>query len=164
VYLARDRTENNNQLRRRLLWWGIGLIALLVLIISSFIRDLGIRDQALRREWLTSLLSVVTGTFAIFTFGMFISPVLAYRKHLNNVMDGRKREIRGSFKGIEESQVVRDGVWFYPVTISAGDPLDEADDRLLYYDANKPLPGWHVGQILSISAHDKAIASYTAAE
>jgi hypothetical protein len=164
VYLAQDRTDNNKQLHGRLIWWGIPMFILISIVLAVFIRDLGTRDQALRSEWLTSLLSVLAGALGIFTFGMFISPVLSYRRHLHYVLDGRKREVRGTLKKIDNVPVMRDGVRFYPVTISAGDLKDEADDRLLYYDANKPLPGWREGQLLSVFAHDKTIAAYTAAE
>jgi hypothetical protein len=164
LYLAIDRAENNQQLRRRLIGWGIPVILLLACIIAVFVKDLGIKEPSLRHEWLISLLSVTAGALGIFAFGMFISPVLSYRKLLNNVLNGRTRAVQGTFKSIGGVPVMRDGVRVYPVTISAGNPADEADDRLLYYDANKPLPGWRAGQALAITAHDKTIAAFTAAE
>ena len=61
---------------------------------------------------------------------------------------------------MEEIAVDRDGVKYYPMMLSVGNMDDPEDDRLFYYDANLPRPDWKCGEMLTVTAHDKALGAW----
>lgn len=154
MYTEQDFQDIQNQLKQRWIAVGIPCLILLAAVIASFV---------LRIKWLTVALSLVLGAGFIFLHGMLISPVAAYRSHLDNVLHGKTRSTTGAFKEMEEQSVMRDGVKFYPLMISVGDMNDPEDDRLFYYDANLPRPDWKYGEMLTLTAHDKALGVWTRA-
>lgn len=154
MYTEQDYEDIRNQLKKRWLAVSVPSLMLLAGIVVSFI---------LRVKWVTVVLSVVLGAGFIFFHGMLISPLAAYRNHLNNVLHGKTRSATGAFKEMEEQSVMRDGVRFYPLMISVGDMDDPEDDRLFYYDANLPRPDWKIGETLTLTAHDKALGAWTRA-
>ena len=105
-------------------------------------------------------LSVLLGAGCIFCYGLLLSPVIAYRKHLDEVLHGRVRSTTGAFKEMETQIVMRDGVKYYPMMISVGDMENPEDDRLFYYDANLPRPDWKSGEMLTVTAHDKSLGAW----
>ena len=117
----------------------------------------------LRIRWLTIALSVLLGAFCIFSYGMLLSPVIAYRRHLDEVLHGKVRSTTGVFKEMENQPVMRDGVRYYPMMISVGDMENPEDDRLFYYDANLPRPDWKMGETLTVTAHDKSLGAWVRA-
>ena len=135
------------------IWTALGIPALVLLaaVVASFV---------LRIKWLTIGLSLVLGVFCIFGYGMLLSPVIAYRRHLDEVLHGRVRSTTGAFKEMEAQTVMRDGVKYYPVMISVGDMENPEDDRLFYYDANLPRPDWKTGEMLTVTAHDKSMGAW----
>ena len=80
-------------------------------------------------------LTILLGAFMIFSYGLLLYPVIAYGRHLDEVLHGRVRQLTGAFKEMEEGAVVRDGVQHYPMTLNVGDMESQEDDRLFYYDA-----------------------------
>ncbi len=149
MYTEEDFARVEKQRKRRLmcLWIPFGLAAALIIFF------------AVKRlpEALVSALTIVTGAAAIFFHGLFISPVSAYYRHLDNVMHGRTRTVKGAFKELGQEDVDRDGVSYYPMMISVGNMADEEDDRLLYYDAFLPRPDFVRGQMMTVTVHDKAV-------
>ena len=154
MYTEQDYAEISNQLKSRWTALGIPALALLAAVIASFV---------LRIRWLTIGLSLVLGVFCIFSYGMLLSPVIAYRRHLDEVLHGRVRSTTGAFKEMEAQPVMRDGVKYYPVMISVGDMENPEDDRLFYYDANLPRPDWKTGEMLTVTAHDKSMGAWARA-
>ena len=67
------------------------------------------------------------------------------------------------FKEMEETAVMREGVKYYPMMLSVGDMDNPEDDRLFYYDANLPRPDWQIGDMLTVTAHDKALGAWVKA-
>ena len=47
------------------------------------------------------------------------------------------------------------------LTVNVGNMESEEDDRLFYYDANLPRPDWRRGEMLTVTAHDKAMGAWT---
>ncbi|MDO5328099.1 MAG: hypothetical protein Q4G00_15500 [Clostridia bacterium] len=154
MYTEQDYTEIRGQIRRRSLALGIPAVVLLAGVIVSFV---------FRIKWLTMGLSVLLGAFCIFGYGMLLYPVTAYGRHLDEVLHGRVRSTTGAFKEMEEQAVLREGVRYYPMMISVGDMENPEDDRLFYYDANLPRPDWKVGEMLTVTAHDKALGAWVKA-
>jgi len=154
LYTEQDYTEIRSQIRRRSLALGVPAVVMLAGVIVSFV---------FRIKWLTMGLSVLLGAFCIFGYGMLLYPVRAYGRHLDEVLHGRVRSTTGAFKEMEEQAVLREGVRYYPMMISVGDMENPEDDRLFYYDANLPRPDWKVGEMLTVTAHDKALGAWVKA-
>ena len=154
MYTEQDYTDISNQLKSRWAALGVPALMLLAAVIASFV---------FRIKWLTIGLSLVLGVFCIFSYGMLLSPVIAYRRHLDEVLHGRVRSTTGAFKEMEAQPVMRDGVKYYPVMISVGDMENPEDDRLFYYDANLPRPDWKPGDMLTVTAHDKSMGAWARA-
>ena len=151
MYSEQDYREISAQLRKRWIVLLVPCALLLAAVIACFI---------LRSRLLTTALTMLLGFGFIFCYGLFISPVAAYRRHLDDVLFGRVRQITGAFKEMEETAVLREGVQYYPMLINVGNMQEPEDDRLFYYDANLPRPEWQVGDRLVITAHDKAVGAW----
>ncbi len=157
MYKTNDWEENNRQLKRRLLALLIPLALFLAGIVVSLLPDV-------RLQWLTILLTILGGAMVIFCYGMFLSPVLSYSRHLKNVLEGRKRETTGRLTEVGSQSCFREGVEYYPMTVNVGEKGDEADDRLFYYDVHKGMPPFEPGDLITIVSHDKAVADIRRAE
>lgn len=155
MYKQEDYTALSSQLKRRLIWCLIPIALLLAALAASF---------AFRIQWLSVLLMIVTGALAIFLWDIALSPLVAYRRYLRDLLAGRKREYTGSFRGFEDRQMIREGVPCYAFLLNVGDPADEKDDRLLYWDAYLPLPDWQKGMGLWVSTFDKSVCQWQAQE
>ncbi len=154
MYTEQDYQDIRGQIKRRFLALGIPALTLLAAVIVSFV---------FRIKWLTVALSLVLGAGCIFSYGMLLSPVIAYGRHLDEVLHGRVRSTTGVFKEMEAQTVMRDGVKYYPMIISVGDMENPEDDRLFYYDANLPRPDWKTGETLTVTAHDKSMGAWARA-
>lgn len=152
MYSQKSYQENRQQLKSRLLFVCLPVLALFVLMLVSFF---------LRwPEAVTVVLSVVTFGLSIFCYSMFISPIRAYGKHIDHALNGRTRQITGSFLVMEEETVWRDGVRFYAFMISVGDKKEEENHRLFYMDANFPRPEWKEDDLLLITSYDNRVTAW----
>ncbi len=151
MYTEQDYSAISAQFKKRVLVASIPAVLLLGGIVWSFI---------VRIKWLTMLLTALTGAYCVFMHGMLIAPIAAYRRHIANALTGRTRKTTGIFKEMETTAVQREGVQYFPMLITVGDPADPEDDRLFYYDANLPRPDWTSGQKLTITSHDKFVADW----
>lgn len=151
MYTQNDLEEISVQLRRRVGLWALPQLPLLAALIYSLI---------IRNQVLTIVISVLMGWIAVFAAGVSIAPVAAYHKYLRGLLSGRKRELSGVFKGFDIDTVMRDKVRYVPLMLNVGDIDEPKDDRLLYWDANLPLPDWQLGDKLWISSHDKSVADW----
>ena len=154
LYTEQDYADIRAQIKGRALALGIPAALLLAGVIVSFV---------FRIRYLTIGLSLVLGAFCIFGYGLLLSPVIAYGRHLDSVLHGRVRSTTGAFKEMEEQPVTRDGVRYYAMMLSVGDMENPEDDRLFYYDANLPRPDWKMGEMLTVTAHDKALGAWVRA-
>lgn len=151
MYTENDFQEISVQLKKRITVLVIPALLLLAAVIVSFV---------FRSQLLTTVLSLLMGVYSLFSFSMFIYPVLAYKRHLHYVLHGRVRKLTGAFKEMDETIALRDGVRFYPMLINVGKMENAEDDRLFYYDANLPRPDWQVGDMITITSHDKAVGAW----
>ncbi|MBR0407643.1 MAG: hypothetical protein IJI53_06375 [Clostridia bacterium] len=154
MYTEQDYSDICAQIKQRRLALAIPMAMLLAGVIVSFV---------FRIKWLTTALSLLLGAALVFCQGMLISPLTAYRRHLDEVLHGRTRTTTGAFKEMEEVAVMRDGVKYYPMMLSVGNMDDPEDDRLFYYDANLPRPDWKNGDMLTVTAHDKSLGAWVRA-
>ena len=151
MYTARDQKAIQAQSKRRLLCAAAPAAILLALIVWSFVA---------RVQWATVALTIVLGCGALFFDGLLLAPLRAYGRFLQNALHGRTHETRGRFLHLESQSVLREGVAFYPLTITVGDGADRKDDRLFYFDAQKPLPAFTPGEPLVLTSHDNQITAF----
>lgn len=151
MYSQQDLQDISRQLRTRILVWAIPEALLIAGIILSIIR---------RVELLTMLLVILFSFIAIFSWGLYLSPVRKYMKFLDSALNGRNRSLQGHFRFFEQEKAVRDGVQFVPFYVNIGEGSEEEDDRLLYYDSNLPTPDWRTGEKLLVVSQDKAVISW----
>lgn len=152
MYTAQNYQDNRAQLRSRTLAVSLPALVFFVLMIVSF---------ALRwAEAVTVILSIITFSLFIFGYSMFIAPVRAYGKHIDHALNGRTRQLTGTFLEMEEEAVWRDGVAFYPFTISVGDKSEEGNHRLFYMDANFPRPDWKEDDELTLTSYDNRVTAW----
>ena len=155
MYTEQDYQDIQAQYKRRLLTVVIPAAVLAAGAILCLDRRLILPGAAL---------TLICGVMCIFCLEMLVLPVKRYRQHLDNVLHGKTRTTTGTFKEMEEKAVPREGVKFYPLMLSVGNPQNPEDDRLFYYDANLPRPDWQEGETLTVTAHDKAIGAWTRGE
>jgi len=170
LYTEQDYQDICAQARRR---W-IALLIPCALLFCGVIACFGWREQI--NQWLGAPassetaqhlalgLTALAGVVFVFCQGVFISPVLCYRRHLDGVLHQRTRQTTGAFKQMELAPVTRDGVRFYPFLINVGKMTDEEDDRLFFWDVTLPIPNWQPGQKITVTAHDKALGAWEYAE
>lgn len=155
MYSEQDYQAISAQYKSRLSAVCLPAAALLGLAVFCFVR---------RIIWLGIASTILCGAVCIFCMELFVLPVKHYRRHLDNVLHGRVRSTTGAFKEMEEKAVPREGVKYYPMMLSVGNPDNPEDDRLFYYDANLPRPDWKAGEIITVTAHDKAVGAWSREE
>ena len=110
LYSQTDKDTAKKQLTRRLI-----VLALLALIpnIPAVVLLLTVRIQ-----WLSAALSILGGAAAIFCWGMFCQPIVAYLRYLHEVIGGRSHEFTGELTEIAQDSV-REGVACKSATMPA---------------------------------------------
>lgn len=151
MYDKNDLSKARRSARNALLLMLLPAIPLLGGVVWSFI---------VRVKWLTMLLSMLTGCWIVFIYHMVLVPRRAYLEHIESAMGRSQKEFEGRYTRMEETPVERNNVMYYAFYLNVGEKQDPEDDRLFYYDALKPLPGWKAGDRLHISSYDKFVSSY----
>lgn len=151
MYTKEDFESINLQFRHRVFFMLIPELLLLIALILSFV---------FRVQWLSVLLFCLIGAIALFTWGIYLSPLASYRKYLKDLLTGRQREYLGRFLGFDANDVVRDGVRFMPFMLDVSEIPQGSDDRLLYYDKQLPPPSWQIGMQLCITTFDKSVTAW----
>ena len=151
MYTEQIYQSNLQRIKKRSILLGTPAALVLIAIIWSFI---------VRIKFLTMALTIVVGVYSIFCYGLLLFPLIAYSRHMDQILHGRTHTLTGFFKEMEDAVVVREGVEFHPMIMSVGNLENEDDDRLYYYDANLEKPDWQVGEKLTITAHDKSVGNW----
>ena len=87
----------------------------------------------------TAALTVLGGGAFLFLFGVWAKPALDYLRHVERMLYGRKRETVGVLTRFSPELCERDGLWCHAMMVNLGSG-EEEDDRLVYYDDEKPAP------------------------
>lgn len=151
MYTEHDILSINQQMKRRIAAWLLPEILLLTAIALSLVW---------RLQWLTASLFALLCAVILFSLVNFILPVKWYRAFLGNAVRGRNRTDTVAFVALGAEAVTREGVRFYPVTMRADIPKQELDERLYYWDANLPFPGWASGETIQVTSHERMITAW----
>lgn len=155
MYTQDDYVSITGQIKKRAFALGILTAALCGLFIFGFVMHL---NRVESWQWISYVSLLLAAALCLFCDGMLIAPLRAYRRHLKDVLFGRTREMTGRFKAIDSTPCLREGVMFYPVLLSQGDLENEEDDRLFYFDVQKPFPDFAAGDEVAVASHDRRIA------
>lgn len=158
MYTETDLNSIQTQLKKRSIALLIPVAILLVLFIYAVTQHMH-RNESL--AWLAYASLFLLTVLVIFCDSFFLSPLRAYKHHIKDALYGRTRELKGFFKSIDSTPCLRDNVAFYPLILSEGDLNNEEDDRLFYFDAQKPFPPISVGDSITIISNDKRVAKIT---
>ena len=156
LYTQTDRDEVLAMRKRRMLVVWVPTALLLLLAIGSFVY---FRLNHNETAWgITGMITILAGAYCIFFYGVYLRPVLKYKRHLDYMLDGRKRVTEGTLKEIGETVQDRDGIDCYSVLLNVGEKDDPEDDRQFYLDAYKSLDGFHPGDRVIVESNDRMIA------
>ena len=151
LYTEADKTSVKKQLLRRL---AVTCVLALIPNIPSIVLL-----YTARIRWLSMLLSMLGGAAAIFYYGMYTQPVIAYLRYLNEIIGGRSHEFTGELTEIAQDSV-REGVPCKSLLF-----CDDAGDaqRLCYYDEVKYQKGCvTMGSRYRVTVHGQSIIAISA--
>lgn len=158
MYTEEDHRQAEALLKKRM--WIATLPAALIAVVGIVLFVIG-RMQRSDSMWIaTAVLTILAGVYFLFLYGVYARPVRLYRKHVEYMLGGRMRETCGVFKSFAEETSDREGLECHALFINVGDKDDPEDDRLLYYDAQKPRPEIPLGTRVKVLSNDKMIASF----
>lgn len=151
MYTEQDLLSIRKQLKTR--WSILGVIALV--FIAGIVYSLIIRVEAL-----TTGLTIALGVILILAFDLTLKPLHCYASLLDDLLHGLTRQLDCAYQSIDADISLVDGVKYYGMTVLQNDEDGgEAFERLLYWDAQKPIPQLQQGDKLHIVYHDRMIAS-----
>ncbi len=114
MYSTGDIADLKSQKTRCILAWLVPEALLIGLVIFSFVR---------RIQWLTASLFALLGCVILFSLSFYVLPLARYQKHLERALFGRQRRSVLAFQSAEDKTVIREGVVFVPVRMTAGSRL-----------------------------------------
>lgn len=152
-------TENDLQAIMRQQWkrWIImGIIGLAFMggVVYSLV---------IRSEVMTSGLTLLMGALLIFFYDLTIRPLHCYACLLNSLLHGRTRELDCVFLSADADVSVVDGVEYFALNLQQKNDEGNTFERMLYWDAQKPLPPLTGGEQVHITYHDRMVANLTVA-
>lgn len=154
MYTPEDEAQARRLWKKRLWLSLLPLIAGLGAGIGLFIAG---RMQRSDTMWMgTAALTVLGGGAFLFLFGVWARPALDYRRHVERMLRGRKRETVGILTSFSPELCERDGLWCHAMMLNLGSG-EEEDDRLFYYDDEKPAPAMPVGTRVRVESNDKMV-------
>jgi hypothetical protein len=156
LYSQSDRDEVITRVKKRSMIVWVPAAAMLALAIAAFVLYRLRHDES---GWIVSAaFTILGGAYAVFFYGVYLRPMRKYKRHLDYMLDGRKRVTEGILKEVSETVQDRDGVDCRCVLMNVGDKDDPEDDRLFYLDAFKSMEDFQAGDRVRIESNDRMIA------
>ncbi len=150
-YSEQDLQKNATQLRSTLLAIGVPSLLFAAALVYSLI---------VRVEWLTTLVTLLWGGLLLFLWDMKLAPVLAYRKHLNGILGGLRREVEGRVVSFSEEGIFQEGVFFNEMIVNCDPNMDPEGERLFYVDRCKAAPAIVPGDCVRVASNGKYMTSW----
>ena len=158
MYSHNDLAQIDKLHKKRCGWTAAPAVLIVALAVAVFVYGQLQRSDHLWK--LTAALTILGVGYGLFFYGVYVRPVRIYRRHVQFMLEGRKRETTGVFKSFADSVSDRDGVQCHAVMLNVGTADDPEDDRLFYYDAQFPRPAVPFGTLVTVQSNDKMIASF----
>jgi len=157
LYSQTDRSLAKAEVTKRKLIVFIPIILTGLLSVAIFV---WFRLQHDVSGWIySSLIMIIGGAYGIFFYGVYLKPMLVYRKHVDYMLDGRMRETEGVLKEISSDIEDKEGLDCYALYVNIGQGNHPEDDRLLYLDAQKSIHGLQIGMCIHAESNDKMISN-----
>lgn len=160
VHSQEDNARNRARIRKLVVLFAILLAVAAALVTASLIlRENTSLDnpREMPSQVCAMAVTFVIGAIIIFLWSMKLSPLLAYRRYLRETAGGLTRDVQGIITRMDEDVTFREGLYFYGMIVNVGEPNNPEDERLLYWDAQKPKPAWHTGGSACLRAHGNDI-------
>ena len=136
--LARARAKKSALLSAALLLLGVALLALALVMRIKPLAFAGL---------------IVPAMAAYFTFDVWCSPRLKYLRFLQDLLGGRRHQLRGVVKGVAgQARNSEEGVPVHDVTVRAE---GEEMDTLFYWDDQRTLPQADPQRLMDITAYGR---------
>ena len=156
LYNESDRAVATAELRKRRFRVATPAALLLILAIASFVWFRMRHDAG---GWLvTGLITFFSGSFFLFFYEVYQRPVSLYKKHVDFMLDARKRETEGILHGLDREPKDKDGLDCVSFSVNIGELNAPEDDRLFYLDALKPMPDLQEGTRVRVLSSDRMVA------
>jgi len=150
-YSDQDLRQNAAQLRRVLLGVSLFSLPFLAGLVASLIQ---------RAQWLTVLVTILWGGLLLFYGEMKVAPVLAYRKHLGDILSGLRRTAEGLVVSLSEQGTYKDGVFFDTLILNGDPQMDPEGERLFYVDRCKERPALVTGDFVRVTANGNYVTAW----
>jgi len=150
-YSDQDLRSNAAQLRRVLLGISLLSLPLAAVLAASLVQ---------RMQWLTVFVTILWGGLLLFYREMKIAPVLAYRKHLSDILSGLRRTAQGKVVSLSEEGTYKDGVFFDTLVINGDPQMDPEGERLFYVDRCKERPPLATGDFVRVTANGNYVTAW----
>lgn len=148
MYTQQDLNTVTKQKNKR--WLILGAVCLLLL--AGIVYSLAIRMEAL-----TAGLTVLLGALLIFFYDLTIKPLRCYEIFLRNALHGRTRMLDCTYLSTDADVSLVEGVKYYALSLEQTGDDGTPFERMLYWDALKPVPPLNKGDRLHIVYHDRMI-------
>ena len=156
MYTQEELRQVQLQLKKKRLAAAIPTLLLLAVAIAVFVAGRMRRSDA---AWiLSALLTIFGGGYALFQYGLSIRPAKTYRNCVQEMLHGRMRQTEGVLKAFSEDICDRNGLPFHAVLLNVGEKNAPEDDRLFYWDAQKPNPEFSLGMQVRVFSNDNRIS------
>lgn len=155
MYTREDEDQARRLWKKRL---GLALVPMIVGLAAGI--TLFVVGQMRRSDtlWMaTAALTVLGGGAFLFLLGVWAKPALDYLHHVERMLHGRKRETVGVLTRFSPELCERDGLWCHAMMVNLGSG-EEEDDRLFYYDDEKPAPQLPIGTRVRVESNDKMVS------
>lgn len=112
---------------------------------------------ALRIKWGAAAAAAVGGCLCYGFYSLKAKPYINYRRFLRDIREGLSRETDAWFVSLGGAPRTVDGVEVRDFLVRVGD--EEEDERLFYWDEDKPLPRVEAGQKLHIVSYGNFVTA-----
>ena len=154
MYTPEDEALARRLWKKRL---GIALVPLALGLAAGIALFIVGRMQRSDTLWMaTAALTVLGGGAFLFLFGVWAKPARDYLRHVGLMLRGRKRETVGILTRFSPEVCERDGLWCHAMMVNLGSGEAE-DDRLFYFDDEKPAPPMPVGTRVRVVSNDRMV-------
>ena len=159
MYSEEELTQVRKLESKRLWIAVIPAVLTLAAAIGLFVYGQHIRSDQL---WMvTAALSILSGCYFFFMYGLYVRPMHMYRVHIDCMLHGRRHESTGVLKAFDEKVSLKNEVECYSLILNVGQMDDGEDDRLFYYDIHKAKPDISLGTRISIQSNDMMVADFS---
>ena len=156
LYTEQDRTDATSELHKRRFRVLAPSVLLLLVAIASFVWFRMHHDVS--SWWITACLTLLAGAYFLFFYEVYQRPVSLYKRHVDFMLDARKRETIGILHSVDREPKDKDGLDCISFSVNVGEHEAPEDDRLFYLDALKPLPDWQDGARVRVLSSDRMVS------